>query len=51
MESVDFVHKKISLRYPIIELITGIAFVISTFSHSLFFPNFPYIINIISSWV
>ena len=46
-----FCSQKISLRYPIIELITGIAFVISTFSNSLFFPNFPYIIHIISNWV
>ena len=46
-----FCSQKISLRYPIIELVTGIAFILSTFSHSFFFPNFPYIIHIISSWV
>ena len=45
-----FCSQKINSRYPTIELITGLAFVVSSLSHSLFFPNFPYIINIVSNW-
>jgi len=43
-------NSKISIQYPLIEIFSGIAFLLITLSESKIFPLMPYKYHIISSW-